>query len=143
MFLSSQTTRLFTTLCSSRYTHWAEGVGQAPPGGVWVGVWFNFRLYYPFSKGVVQHMIRYLKNKKCENERTNEKRQIITIPIFNINIQINHFKIKFHILNTLPTYKYKHFKTTFMCPCSITGVPFDSDRRFRATLLLRTTCMRL
>jgi len=26
---------------------------------------------------------------------------------------------------------------------SIAGVPFDSVRRFRATLLLRTTCMRL
>jgi len=28
-----------------------------------------------------------------------------------------------------------------MCPGSITGVPFDSVRRFRATLLLRTNCM--
>jgi len=28
-------------------------------------------------------------------------------------------------------------------PRSIAGVPFDSVRRFRATLLLRTTCMRL
>jgi len=28
-----------------------------------------------------------------------------------------------------------------MCPRSIAGVLFDSVRRFRATLLLRTTCM--
>ena len=40
-----------------------------PLGGVWVGVWFSSRLYYPFSKGPVQHIIRCLKNKKCENER--------------------------------------------------------------------------
>jgi len=35
-----------------------------------------------------------------------------------------------------------HFKTTFMCPKSIAGVPFDSDRRFQASLLLHTTCVR-
>jgi len=50
--------------------HWAERVGQAPPGGVWVGVWFSSRLYYPFSEGPGQHIIQYLKNKKCENERS-------------------------------------------------------------------------
>ena len=33
-----------------------------------VGVWFSSRLYYPFSKGPGQHIIRCLKNKKCENE---------------------------------------------------------------------------
>jgi len=32
---------------------------------------------------------------------------------------------------------------TFMCLRSIAGVLFDLVRRFRATLLLRTTCMRL
>ena len=30
----------------------------------------------------------------------------------------------------------------FICPRSIAGVPFDSVRRFRATLLLCTSCMR-
>jgi len=49
--------------------------------------------------------------------------QIITIPTLNLNIQIDHFKTTFHILYTLPTYKYIHFKTTFMCPRSIAGVP--------------------
>ena len=34
-----------------------------------VGVWFSSRLYYPFGKGPGQHIIRCLKNKKCENER--------------------------------------------------------------------------
>ena len=33
-------------------------------------IWFSSRLYYPFGKGPGQHIIRYLKNKKCENERT-------------------------------------------------------------------------
>jgi len=37
---------------------------------VWVGVWFSSRLYYPFGKGPGQHIIRCLKNKKCDNERT-------------------------------------------------------------------------
>ena len=54
--------------------HWAEGVGRAPSGGVWVGVWFSSRLYYPFGKGPGQHIIRCLKNKKCENERTRKKK---------------------------------------------------------------------
>jgi len=34
-------------------------------------------------------------------------------------------------------------QSIFLGPRSIAGVPFDSVRRFRATLLLRTTCMRL
>jgi len=55
--------------------HWAEGVGRAPPGGVWVGVCFRSRLYYPFGKGPGQHIIRCLKNKKCENERTNNEEE--------------------------------------------------------------------
>ena len=46
--------------------HWAEGVGRAPPGGVWVGVWFSSRLYYPFGKGPGQHKFG-ATNKKCEN----------------------------------------------------------------------------
>ena len=42
------------------------------------------------------------------------------------------------------TIHINHFKTTFMCPRSIAGVPLDSvgPQRFRASLLLRTTCMR-
>jgi len=39
--------------------HWAETAGRAPPGG-WVGVWFSSRLYYPFGKGLGQHIIRCL-----------------------------------------------------------------------------------
>jgi len=55
--------------------------------------------------------------------------------------------------NQLETQKTKH-RTALMvtktktnqnqcCPTSIAGVLFDSVRRFRATLLLRTTCIRL
>jgi len=36
-----------------------------------------------------------------------------------------------------------HFKTTFICPRSIAGVLFDSVRRFRASVLLHTTCVHL
>ena len=35
------------------------------------------------------------------------------------------------------------FQTTFMRPRSIARVPFDSVRRFRASLLLHTTCVHL
>jgi len=35
-----------------------------------------------------------------------------------------------------------HLNATFMCPRSIPGVLFDSAGRFRATLLLRTACIR-
>jgi len=83
------------------------------------------------------------KEDKPKKKEKKKSKQIITIPTFNINIQIDHFKTKFYILNTLPTYKYIHFKTTFMCPRSFAGVPFDSVRRFRAALLLHTTCMHL
>jgi len=48
--------------------------------------------------------------------------QIITIPTFNVNIEIDLFKTTFHILNTPPTYKCIHFKTTSVCPRSIAGV---------------------
>jgi len=47
--------------------------------------------------------------------------QTITIPTSTTNIQIHHFK------------------TSFMCPRSIAGVPFDSVGRFWASLLLHNT----
>jgi len=60
------------------------------------------------------------KNKKIKKTKVEKRKmksiQIITIPTVNINVQINHFNTKFHILNTLPTYKYIQIKTTFMCP---------------------------
>ena len=49
-------------------THTGPRELDGHPGGVWVGVWFSSRLYYPFGKGPGQHIIRCLKNKKCENE---------------------------------------------------------------------------
>jgi len=35
----------------SEYILAHTGPRRAPPGGVWVGVWFRSRLYYPFGKG--------------------------------------------------------------------------------------------
>ena len=32
-----------------------ENKRTAPPRGVWVGVWFSSRLYYPFGKGPGPH----------------------------------------------------------------------------------------
>jgi len=51
----------------------------------------------------------------------------------------------------MSAYAIVYFKTICECiresvfirPMSIAGVPFDSVRHFRATLLLYTTCMRL
>jgi len=67
-------------------------------------------------------------NTRSKHDKTKQKQkqlQIITISTFNLNKQIYHFKTTFHNLNTLPTYKYIHFKTTFMCPRSIAGVPLS------------------
>ena len=36
-------------------TVWRQTHKKKTPGGVWVGVWFRFRLYYPFGKGLGQH----------------------------------------------------------------------------------------
>ena len=43
----------------------------------------------------------------------------------------------------ISAYANIYFKTMLKCPRSIARVPFDLGRRFWATLLLRTTCMRL
>ena len=68
------------------------------------------------------------KPKKSKKERK-LFRTIVPIQSFPpkkiLNKQIDHFKKTFHNLNTLPTYKYIHFKTTFMCPGSIAGVPLS------------------
>ena len=61
-------------------SHWAERVGRAPPGGVWVGVWFSSWLYYPFGKGPGQHIIRCPKNKKCENDHCMCRYTLTTLP---------------------------------------------------------------
>ena len=53
-------------------TYWprlGRGSWTGTPWGVWVGVCFISRLYYPFGKGPGQHIIRCLKKKQCENER--------------------------------------------------------------------------
>jgi len=46
------------------------------------------------------------QNKTKHNQNIKIIMQIITIPKPSTNKQINHFKKTFHILNTLPTYKY-------------------------------------
>jgi len=58
---------------------------------------------------------------------------LFTIPESTTNIQIDHFETTLHILNTLLKYKYIHFKTTFMCPWSIAGVP--SNQAFLGFLI--------
>jgi len=50
-----------------------------PLGGCGSGFWFSSRLYYPFGKGPGQHIIRCLKNKKCENERTQMSKPAMVI----------------------------------------------------------------
>jgi len=50
--------------------HWAERVGQAPPGVVWVGVLVSFPVILPFRQGSGPTLIRCLENNKCEIEWT-------------------------------------------------------------------------
>jgi len=89
----------------------------------------------PHSKYITkkQHTLKTQKTKRQHKLKTQNRTkhntkiiiilQIITILKSTTNIQIDHFQTTFRILNTLPTYKYIHFKTTFMCPRSILGVP--------------------
>ena len=58
---------------------------------------------------------------------------IIVIIIRVIEVSIPKSTTNIHI---------HHFKTTFMCPRSSTGVPFDSVGILWTNLLLCTTCMR-
>jgi len=47
-----------------------------------VGVWSSSRLCYPFGKGPGQHSSSIqLKNKKYENEQTNEERVALNLEI--------------------------------------------------------------
>jgi len=51
---------------------------------------------------------RQQDNTRSKHDKIKQKitiLQIITIPTFNLNKQIDHFKTTFHNLNTLPTYK--------------------------------------
>ena len=69
-----------------------------------------------------------------------------TLNNYNSYIQHQHtirsFQYKIPYLQYTSNIQIHSLQPTFMCPMSIAGVPFDSVRRFRATLLLRTTCMR-
>jgi len=51
-----------------------------PLGGCGSGFRFSSRLYYPFSKGPGQHIIRCLKNKKCENEPCTQSKALSICP---------------------------------------------------------------
>jgi len=70
----------------------------------------------------------------CGKTKNKSRQNIIIIIIITI------------IINTIPksttNIHINNFKTTFMCPRSIAGVAFDSAGRFRASLLLHTTCVR-
>jgi len=74
-----------------------------------------------------QFSIKTLLTKK------NKKNHIVAITAIIIIIAISKYTTNIHI---------HHLKTTFMCPRSIAGVPFDSVGILQTTLLLRTTCMR-
>jgi len=69
-----------------------------------------------------------MRGKKKQTKKT---QNIMKIIIIIISIPNSTNNIHVHV-----------FKTTFMCLRSIAGVPFDSVGRFRASLVLRTTCMR-
>jgi len=77
------------------------------------------------------------KNNKNNNHTTNN---------YNPYIQYQHTLRSLQYKIPYPQYtssiQIHSLQPTFMCPRSITGVPFDSVRRFRATLLLHTACVR-
>jgi len=63
-----------------------------------------------YSKHKRQQENTRSKHKKEQNINIIITLQIIPILTFILNIEIHHFKTTFHILNTLTTYKYTHFK---------------------------------
>jgi len=85
-----------------------------------------------------QHTKQGNTKQKNDNNTTNKIQSLHSISTYELITSMTiqnlissiHFKNKLHSL-----------QPTFMCLISIAGVPFDSVRRFRVTLLLRTTCM--
>ena len=87
------------------------------------------------------------------------KRLVIVIHMFDINNEMSKSNMRFmtihnNLLFFMCVWSYSSFvyesayanvcfKTTSMYPRSVAGVPFDSVRRFRASLLLYTTFMHL
>jgi len=74
------------------------------------------------------------KERKRKKTTTNQNLQIIVIIIIIIVI--------IPILKSTTNTHIHQFTATFMCARSIAGALFDSARRFRASLLLQTTCVR-
>ena len=113
----------------------------APPGGVWVGVWFSSRLYYPFGKGPGQHIIRCLKNKKCENERPAEPGDLKNKMGMNwTEIVFGALKIKSVATNDVLCrfyFDYMYMRLPLI-PWSIAGVPSSRALPYHCT----STCVR-
>ena len=86
------------------------------------------------------------KKKKCS--KTQNRKMMIVLQIkYNPYIQYRHtnrsIQYKISYPQSTSNIQIHSLQPTFLCLRSITGVPFDSVRRFRASLLLRTTCMHL
>ena len=81
--------------------HWAEGVGRAPPWGVWVGFRSSSRLYYPFGKAPGQHYFGALKIKSM---RTNEHNSTT----FTKQDKPQHTHQTHHNTNNYDSYIYYH-----------------------------------
>jgi len=65
-------------------------------------LWSQFQIYLNGEFSSFFQLLEYIKNSYIQSQHKNRS-----------------LKITFHILKTLPTYKYIHFKT---CPRSIAGV---------------------
>ena len=92
------------------------------------------------NKQTEANLSKVLWTAKKETERkTKESKKRggkITKHIIYNNSNNNHSNPK-----SITNIQIHHFKTTFMCLRYRAGVPFDSVRRFRASLLLHTTCV--
>jgi len=97
--------------------------------------WFDLNCFYYWIQYFRTLTWGSICSNPCESELTCFRPEsnrgpaalvVITIPIPQSTIHIQIY----------------HFKTTFICLRSIAGVPFDSVRRFRASLLLHTTSVR-
>ena len=95
-------------------------------------------IYHQHTNTPITHSTFTTKRQHTQNTKQDQKNIILQIsktPTSTSNAQIDHFQTTFHIQNTLPTYKYIYFKTSFIIMACVWG-PMRKFLRVRASVLL-------
>ena len=98
-------------------------------------------MFFSFSSSAKGQTTQTTPLIEARQEKTREfQTQLLHYLSKSDNKSNHHHYIPFSKFTT--NIQIQYFKTTFMCPRSIAGVPFGSVRRFQASLLVHTTCVR-